>query len=249
VGVVPLLGIGVIVVNTWRPLREAGHARVRLERRFGPPGSYTPQPSGELKGDRIEAFLDVRRALQSSCDRYEPLREAFQYIDGLDESREPVAKDIWLSAEYMFDATRTITPFVGLFFQDRNRALEAAAMSLEEYSYVYACAYREQLSTESVRAEVFFDDVPPSLELMDSFHAMLARQHDASEGEMKRALAAELAAQSEDPGRFPWQDGLPQATARSLLPYRAELDSLFCAGTAGIEMDRDSGRALRIALE
>lgn len=246
---VPVLGIGVIVVNTWRPLHEAGEANARLEERFGPPGSYTPSPNAELEPEQIEAFLEVRRAIQSGCSRYEPIREVFQFIDGLDESEEPVPKDIWRTAELMLDATRKLTPFVGRFFEDRNRALVAAELSLEEYCYIYACAYREQLSDSSIREELFFEGAPPSPAVSASFRSMIARQHEASEGEMKQRLGAELDALADDPTRFPWQDGLPPVTERCLAPYRAELDALFCAGTAGIEMDRDSRRALRIALE
>ena len=53
----------------------------------------------------------------------------------------------------------------------------------------------------------------------------------------------------EDPLRLPWRDGLPPAIAESLEPFQDRFDEAYCQATAGIEMDRDTRRALAIALE
>ncbi len=44
------------------------------------------------------------------------------------------------------------------------------------------------------------------------------------------------------------RDGLPPDVERSLAAHRGRLDETFCRATAGIDLDRDSRRALAIAL-
>ena len=63
------------------------------------------------------------------------------------------------------------------------------------------------------------------------------------------ALEAELKKMEDDPSRIIWQDGLPEAVRASAIPYREGLDRVFCSATAGLEMERDAGRALEVALE
>ena len=52
-----------------------------------------------------------------------------------------------------------------------------------------------------------------------------------------------------DPTRLLWQDGLPDAVRASVDRFREPLDQEFCAATAGLEMEREARRALRVALE
>jgi hypothetical protein len=246
---IAVIQVSSVAVRTWQPLQQADQANQKLEARFGPAGSFTPSPDGGLASERVEAFLQVRRNLVADCEQYAPIGEAFDLINELDESGEPDARGVWHVMKMTLDASRKITPFVGQFFQHRNQALLNAGLSLDEYNYLYVSAYWKQLSSVAHQKEVFSSGVERSAPLLDSFRQMITRQHAASQDEMKQVLARELEAMAADPQRFPWQEGLPAVTEQSLAGYRGELDELFCAGTAGIAMDRDSGRAIHIALE
>jgi hypothetical protein len=52
-----------------------------------------------------------------------------------------------------------------------------------------------------------------------------------------------------DPTRLVWEDGLSAAVRASVIPYREQLDRLFCGATAGLEMEQGARRALIVALE
>ena len=82
----------------------------------------------------------------------------------------------------------------------------------------------------------------------------LARQLETmayADGEsvQRGALEAELKMLEGDPARLIWQDGLPDAVRANVTPYRDQLDRAFCGATAGLEMEQDARRAIRVALE
>ena len=72
-----------------------------------------------------------------------------------------------------------------------------------------------------------------------------------AEGEKSRsgALEAEIKKMEDDSSRLIWQDGLPNALRASVIPYRERLDRVFCAATAGLEMEGNARRALWVAIE
>ncbi len=60
--------------------------------------------------------------------------------------------------------------------------------------------------------------------------------------DLKELVAAELAALDADPGRMPWQDGLPEAFAVGLDPYRDRLEESYSPATNPFELlELDSG--------
>ena len=144
---ITLFEISTIAVSTWQPLQQADKANQQLEARFGAVGSYTPPADGALAPARIEAFLQVQRELVADCERYQPIGRAFDFINELEGSEEPDARGVWQTMRLTFNVSRKITPFVGQFFENRNLALLNAGLSLDEYSYLYVSAYRQQLAS------------------------------------------------------------------------------------------------------
>ena len=57
-------------------------------------------------------------------------------------------------------AALSITPFLARFFELRNKALLAAEMGLDEYSYIFAVAYHDLLLTPQTLNEIFSDGQP-----------------------------------------------------------------------------------------
>jgi hypothetical protein len=251
---IPLLVAGVVGVKTWVPLQEAGRSLEELEQQLGERAVYIPAPSGAISPDRMEVFLRLRAALVTACDDYGSVRQGFDSVASL-ESKDPedlgevgdVAKDLG-------GASLAITPFLARFFESRNEALLAASMGLQEYAYIYAVAYHDQLLSDLTRQEIFSDGEALSPEASGLLRGCLLRQLESVESSHglnpgSSALAAEAGAMADDPGRLLWQDSLPPAIAESVHPYCDQLDPLFCGATAGLEMERTAGRAVRVALE
>ena len=127
-------------------------------------------------------------------------------------------------------------------------------MGLQEYAYIYAVTYHDLLLSERTRNEIFSDGEALSPEASALLRGCLSRQLKARErsgdDEPRREyLEAEEKKMEEDSTRLIWQDGLPAAIQTSVMPYRQRLDGVFCAATAGLEMEQSALRALRVALE
>jgi hypothetical protein len=251
---VPLLIVGVVGVRTWVPLQEAGVALDELDRSLGPDAAYHPQPSGEIPADRMALFLELRAVLVTACDDYGGVRKGFESVASLAERDPADPEEVGDVAVGLGGAALSITPFLARFFARRNTALLAAAMGLEEYSYIYAMAYHDLLLSRRTRNEIFSDGDPLSPAASALLRGCLARQREAmrqADGDTAglESLAAELQRMKDDPSRLVWQDGLPAAVQTGVTPHRERLDRLFCGATAGLEMERDADRALRVALE
>lgn len=254
---VPLLVAGVVGVQTWGPLHEAGETMDELDRTLGSSAVYCPEPSGAIPAPRMELFLESRSALVAACDDYGGVQQGFEAVAALEERDPDDGKDLRVVGDVatgLGGAALQITPFLARFFERRNHALLAALMGLEEYSYIYAVAYHDLLLAEATRSEIFSGGSALSPEAAEMLRGCLDRQLDAvwrdgGADQHAATLAAELAQMEEDPSRLIWQDGLPAAVAAGIAPYRERLDRVFCAATAGLEMDRSSRRALVLALE
>ena len=251
---VPLLVVGVVGVKTWAPLKEAGAVLEELDRSLGPEAAYLPSPSGEILPERMELFLKLRTSLVAACDDYDVVRKGFDSIASLESKDSGDLQDVGSVAKDFGGASLSITPFLARFFERRNDALLAASMGLQEYSYIYALAYHDHLLFEQTRNEIFSDGDALSPEASLQLRECLRRQLEAvTQADIENpglvALKAELEKLDNDHSRLIWQDGLPDAIEAGLMPYSEQLDRLFCGATAGLEMERDAHRALRIAIE
>jgi len=241
-------------VKTWVPLQEAGKAMDELDESLGRDASYIPTPSGGIAPERIELFLDLRASLVSICDEYGGVRKAFDSVATLEtrDSKDP--GEVGVVAYELGGAALSITPFLARFFEQRNEALLAAAMGLQEYTYIYAAAYHDDLLSEQIRNEIFSDGDALSPEASEMLRGCLERQLAAMPltdiaDPRRAAMETELKRMEADPSRLIWQDGLPEVIRASFVPYRERLDRVFCEATAGLEMERSASRAIRVALE
>ena len=223
-GGVLLIPIGIVTlvgVRTLVPLRTASRNLDLLESRFGSAESFRPALGGAIPGDRVDAFIDVRLSLEDSCNRFAAMQKRMQRVETLDE-RDPTAEEIAATTGELAGVAFEITPFIGKFFKQRNHALVEAGMGLGEYTYIYAAAYHEALQDESLNRMLFSEEGPFSSEVQATLSAILSDRLD-----VLTSVSVE----------------------RSLNPFRSRLDDLFCASTVGLDLDRDSRRALIIALE
>ncbi len=244
---VPLLVVGVVGVKTWVPLQRAGEALDELDQTLGQAASYHPAPSGAIPADRMDLFLELRTVLVTACDEYGGVRRGFNSVAELEEKDPGDPQVVGDAAVGLGGAALAITPFLARFFERRNQALLEAGMGLEEYCYIYAVAYHDLLLAPKTLNEIFSDGQPLSPDASEQLRRCLTRQLEAIG--QAGAVEAELMMMEDNPFRLIWEDGLPEAVHASVLPYRDRLDPLFCSAAAGLEMERDSGRALRVALE
>lgn len=251
---VPLLIVAVVGVQTWAPLHEAGETLADLDRSLGSGKSYVPAPSGAVPAERMERFLELRTRLVEACGDYGTVRRGFDSVADLETAEPGDTDQLGEAASGLGGAALSITPFLARYFELRNDALLAASMGLEEYAYIYGVAYHGQLLSRQTRDEIFSDGDAVSPEAAALLRDCLTRQlaaapRSGSEGTYVAVLEAELESMAGDPQRLVWQDGLPEAVSAGIRPYRERLDRLFCGATAGLEMERDARRALRLALE
>jgi hypothetical protein len=251
---VPLLVVAVVGVQTWAPLHEAGQALDELDRSLGDRSVYVPAPSGEIPAERMELFLELRASLVSACEDYGTVRKGFDSVAALETKESGDLNDVGDVAKDLGGASLSITPFLARFFKQRNDALLAVSMGLSEYSYIFAVAYHDNIQSPQTFDEIFSNGEAVSPAASLELKGCLARQLVAAgqaEGNnyFLAVLEEELWKMEEDPGRLIWQDGLPEAVAASVRPHREQLDRLFCGATAGLEMERDAGRALWLAIE
>jgi hypothetical protein len=244
---VPLLVVAVVGVKTWVPLQRAGEALDELDQNLGYEAAYRPGPSGAIPAERMDLFLELRTVLVTACDEYGGVQRGFDSVAELESKDSGNLQEVGDVAVVLGSAALAITPFLAEFFELRNKALLVAGMGLEEYSYIYAVAYHDLLRAPKTLNEIFSDGQPISPEASEQLGGCLARQLESTD--QAGAVETELKMMKDDPFRLVWQDGLPEAVQASVLPYREQLDGLFCGATAGLEMERDSSRALRVALE
>ncbi len=230
----------VLAVMVMLPMNRAVGARAEIERLYGTQDSFVPPASGAPSADRIEAFLEVRRALADTCEDFSNAERSVAALEAFDDQSEVSRIDVMKQA---FSTTKNMMgmgPLIGQFFETRNQSLLDAEMGLGEYTYLYVVAYGDIIvdPTETNRLlgpEATNERVRRALQsiLMNQLDRL--RQDGGPEVDIAM-VSAELAALENDPRRIPWQDGPPPAITVALLPYREELDALFCSSTPPLEL-------------
>ncbi|MHA1154445.1 MAG: hypothetical protein ACTSQ7_17690, partial [Alphaproteobacteria bacterium] len=176
---IPLLMVGVVGVKTWLPLRAAGDALDQLDQSLGQQAIYHPAPSGEILAERMELFLELRTELVAACDDYGTVQKGFDLVAELETKDSSNPSEVGDVASGLGGAALSITPFLARYFEMRNDALLAAAMGLQEYSYIYAVAYHDLLLSERTRIEIFSDGNALSPAASVLLQGCLARQSEA----------------------------------------------------------------------
>jgi hypothetical protein len=141
-------------------------------------------------------------------------------------------------------------PVIGTLYQVRNRELLDQEMGLGEYTYIFATAYNKQLREPAPDFQLFGPG-PINQRVREALRTMLRSQHDAvlaagGNDERLVPLTAELEALEADESRLPWGDGLPEDLAAAYAPYRTQLDELFCAAAAPLQLMVNEKRGLAI---
>lgn len=241
----------IIGVRTMNPLTAARGSLDELEQNLGESARYTPLESGAIPALRMEAFLEIRNSLVLACEEYGPVQRAFETVDSLDPDSGAGWEETGSLVKVLAGATFEITPFLARYFELRNDALLYVNMGLEEYSYIYAMAYHDELLSDHTRDQIFSNGDALSEEASAMLADCIRRQLSTMDPTDPRRpeIQQELARMDSDPWRLAWQDGLSASIGGSIDPYRDRLGDLFCSATAGLEMERGARRAIWLALE
>ncbi len=242
-----------MVKGLFEGLRQAQESAVALKDDLGGVEAYTPPPDGGIAPERLKVFLEVREACRPERDELEQAIADFpaeELSDGSVGGFEKLRRGV--------GAVSRILDGLGGYLTSRNEALRKARMGLGEYTYVYSIAYFSWLGHRPTEGPVIIRDgrEVTILEHSDSplspsqvrrryrryLLPMLQRQLTAAEegqleaGDWRERLAAEIRRLEDDPGRVAWQDGLPEAIAASLGPFREALEAAYSRTTNAAEL-------------
>ena len=240
----------VLSVVIMLPLNRAIDARAELEDHFGTQDAFVPPATGAPSPDRIEAFLRVRQALATACDDFSNAEREVARLEGFDGQDEVSKIAVMKQAMSTTKTMMGMGPLIGHFYEVRNQALVDQDMGLGEYTYIYVLAYNDEIVSPTEKLELFGPGAT-NQRVRQAIQSMLGNQLEllrleGGPAETMAAVAIEVQAMEQDPKRIPWQDGLPSEITASLLPYRSELDRLFCGSTPPLELMINEKRGLVI---
>jgi len=240
------------VRDTTEAVEEAGRIERDLEDRYGSVRAFVPAGAPGVPADRMEVFLAVREGLSEERDELE------RAVNGLASAGEGGGVASGFRAA---KAGVGLAPLTFGLTNARNRALLDEGMGLGEYSWIYWMTYSawlghsaeesklheimEQRNSEhgSVRIHMDGGMEPERLtwRLRRDIRAMLKNLEqelatDPEKAGLLEAVTAELAELEADPGRVPWQDGLPEVFAVGLGPYRERLEATYSSTTNPFEL-------------
>jgi hypothetical protein len=229
-----------------KPFREAVELRETLAELHGDVNDFTPWPDGTIPRDRLDAFLEVRRAVQANCAEIGTVDSGFDAMDQLDDHGEPDTMEILGAFREASKSVFGMGTTMGEFFHVRNSALLESEMSLGEYTYVYALAYGPTIVGSSTGGGAIAEAhlsrrVRETLRqlLRNRLSAMNIRPDEWNETDERRLLVDEIAVLEDNLWRLPWQGGRPPALEASLAPYEDQLASLFCPEASHLALTRN----------
>lgn len=132
-----LVGMGYYLVKeSIVAFEEATESMKSLEEQYGKAGNYCPEPDGNIKTERIEAFLKVRENL---IPHLEEMKQSLVHL--IDEINRAEQEDsFWNVVGIIKDVSKAL-PKLAKYFTTRNRNLMEVGMGLGEYYYIYVVAY------------------------------------------------------------------------------------------------------------
>jgi hypothetical protein len=235
--------------NAVEVVEAAERAERQLDEEYGSTRDFLPPNDGRVSDLRMEAFLAVREAtmpqrqtLAESIEALAPSEGEGRAAGGIRAARAGVS----------------MAPRMLEFARARNEALLEVGQG--EYAWIYWLSYHAWLGHPA--GESLLDDImemrsesdgavqmhidgfgteEAMWQLRRDVRAMLrnleeelTERSDASE--IHELLVAELDALSEDSDRMPWEDGLPEALAVGLDPYRERLETSYSPATNPFEL-------------
>jgi hypothetical protein len=252
------MGVGVSfmgyrwIKNTSEAYEEAGRIERELKDQFGQARAFVPVPGPGVPSDRMEVFLAVRENLTEPRDGLSATVTGLAGGDG-----EPGVGSGFRAAR----AGISLGPRVLEFTNARNRALLDAGMGIGEYTWIYWITYfawlghpaddsalHEMLENHnsgdaSVQIHIDAGMEPERItwRLRRDITAMLRNlqaelESDPAQAEQLAAVMAEMAELGADPGRVPWQSGLPEVFAVALGPYRERLEATYSKAANPFEL-------------
>jgi hypothetical protein len=250
--------------ETIETVETAERAEAQLEEGYGRTRDFTPPLEGRIASDRMEKFLWVREtiafqraALTESVEAMAPVEGEGRTTSGLRAARAGIG----------------LAPRILEHAAARNDALLEAEMGLGEYTWIYWLTYHawlghpvdESLLRDLMEARAEFDgSAQIHIDGMDSdemkrelrrdVRAMLRNLESELAGradlpELHSLVAAEVALTEADRSRVPWEDGLPEAFAAGLEPYRGRLQENYSPATNPFELLELGSGAHGITLE
>jgi hypothetical protein len=229
-------------------IEAVGETEMALEKAHGGIDDFVPPPT--VPAARLEAFLAVREAMAPARE------ELIGPISVIVDASQSSGGGLKVARAGMQIGTRMVG-FVGA----RNRALLDNDMGRAEYTWIYWFAYMAWLGNPpadsllhealgeinkddgSVNMQVDVGSDPDSIThqlrrdlvvMMRNLEGSLASYPEHAE--MAQAVRTELEAVANDPGRVPWQDGLPHEFAVGLEPYRDRLLANYSRATNIFEL-------------
>jgi hypothetical protein len=236
------------VGNAIESIEEVGETEIALEKAHGGIDDFVPPPT--IPAARMETFLAVREAMAPARE------ELIGPISVIVDASESSGGGLRVARAGMQIGTRMVG-FVGA----RNRALLDNDMGRAEYTWIYWLSYiawlgypaedsllhevLEDLNDDegSVNVQLDVGNDPARMTwqlrhevglMMRNLERSLTKHEEFAP--MAEALRAELAKFESDPGRVPWQDGLPAEFAAGLEPYRERLEANYSRATNIFEL-------------
>jgi len=229
-----LTGFGTVWVwGLFDQVEGAIEVRKEVEERFDRPETFTPEADGAIPPERLERFLDVRRALEPLCSRFDATVGRIEELEDQPGDEAPALVDIFGVLTGAMGFPRLMADYMDA----RNQALLGAEVGLGEYTYIYVVAYAAGERERGRDAQV---GRILSRRVRDGFIGMLTRQRDLLGGDPEAAavLESEIEALRDDAGRWPWQEGLPGSITDSLRDRADELARLDCPHEAEFALGR-----------
>lgn len=233
-----------------KPMNAAVDSQKALDERFGVRDTYAP-PAGGITADRMEIFLEVRRGLMPSCEKFREIAVKFDRMDELDKDGDPSTGEALKAVGGLMGSLSGMVAEIGRFTETRNAALLENGMGLGEYIWIYVLAYHSWLgyqpgtSFDSEGDEELSRNERKVIRLIMKNHAgSLAEAGLSDQAEIWEREILRLE-RSESDVPFAGAD-LPESLVSSFTPYGDLLRSLYCEETAGFELNTIKKKGLSI---
>jgi hypothetical protein len=249
--VVFFVGVGIYLYSI--TIGESKQIEQTLIERHGWANKYIPPADGVLLPSRLERFIRVREAVQTNCVVFQQILDDVIALEALEADKDMPAGEKASKSLDSFKSMFSIAPGFLEFMDARNQALLAEEMGLGEYIYIYLAAYGEQLADDTNSVYADMEEAHISPRSRKEFAQILLNQANALEatdtGTETAALIGEIRREAEALGSraqaSPWPNGPPERTQESLLPFRKQLNDLYCTGIVKTElMQKNRGLSL-----
>lgn len=236
--------------------KAVGRSETELIETFGEVVAYVPDNSGLPRPERVQVFIEVRRAQEEWRQNVSLAFEEF-LVNKQDQESSGVSH-FWK----LLRATTDMAPSLAGLWSSRNQALLDHGMGAGEYSYLYCLAYYSYLgydpgdgaqdseldfghsggtglnvSTEGELTEAERRDAAWSRvhDLMLPF-LEAANQAGSSDAQWLDDLGEELELLQASPLRYPWREGAPRSLADVFRPFRRDLELQYNLAVNPVEL-------------